>query len=559
MIRKLPLLQSLSIFCFGLLCLFAPSATLQAQELSLGNISGSFQSDTQWYFEDSLISAQTVDENVRSNTFMQLTYQRGNLSAGIRYEAYLNPLLGFRGEYEGQGIAYRFATYKSDKVELTVGNFYDQFGSGMIFRAYQEWTLGIDNSIDGVRVKLNLLPGFYIKALTGRQRKFWDKSAGLLRGTDAEWFLHESFPTLTENNWRISIGGSFMSRFLEDDDVNLILPENVSTYGGRISVSKGKFNLNGEYAYKINDPINKNLFNYNPGHGLYLNASYNTKGLGIIATVKRVDNLDFRSERNPLVEELTVNFLPPTTLQHTYRLSTLYPYATQPQGEFGGQIDVIYKIPRKTAIGGKYGTQITLNASVIHGLTKRYTDSVFAYEVDFAPPPNNEKLYFSDFNIEVSRRLSKKLKVTMNYINLFYNKGVIELGDEDNSQDSVGINIVVAEFTYKIKPKHTIRGELQGMFTNAKWDEDQGDWVMALLEYSIRPNLFFSVFDEWNYGNPEQGRRPHYFNASTAYRFGANRVSLGFGRQRAGLLCVGGICRVVPASTGVTLSVTSSF
>ncbi len=557
MIGKIPSFRPflLSIIC--LLALLSSKQNLRAQELNLGNISGSFQTDAQWYFEDKLISAQTVDENIRSNSFLQLVYQRGDFSAGIRYEAYLNPLLGFRGEYQGQGVPYRFANYRTDKLELTVGNFYDQFGSGMIFRAYQEWTLGIDNSVDGVRVKLSLLPGFYVKALTGRQRKFWDKSAGLLRGTDAEWFLHESFPKLAVNKWQISLGTSFMSRFLEDDDVNLILPENVSTYGARFSVGKGKFNFNGEYAYKINDPINKNLFSYNSGNGIFFNASYNTKGLGIIATAKRVDNLDFRSERNPLVEELTINFLPPTTLQHLYRLSTLYPYATQPQGEFGAQLDIIYKIPKKTAIGGKYGTQITFNYSRIHGLNKTYTDSIFKYDVEFSPDMDNR--YFEDINLEVSRKWSKKLKTTFSYINLFYNKGVIELGDQDNNQDSVRINIAVLEFTYKLKNKQTLRGELQGMFTNAKLDEDQGDWVMALLEYSIRPNWFFSVFDEYNYGNPDPNKRPHYFNVNSAYRFGANRVALGFGRQRAGLLCVGGICRVVPASTGLTFSMTSTF
>ena len=36
--------------------------------LNLGNVSGSFQSDVQWYFEDSVINAETVDEELASNT-----------------------------------------------------------------------------------------------------------------------------------------------------------------------------------------------------------------------------------------------------------------------------------------------------------------------------------------------------------------------------------------------------------------------------------------------------------------------------------------------------------
>jgi len=520
----------------------------------LGNINGSFQSDVQWYFEDSVINAETVDEELASNTFLQLTYQRGKFSAGIRYEAYLNPLLGFRGEYEGQGIPYRFASYNSDIVDITVGNFYDQFGTGMVFRAYQEWTLGIDNSINGLRVALRPAKGLYLKGIVGTQRNFWNQSAGLLRGADAEWFLHESFPKLLEKKWLISMGGSVMNRFLEDDNISLVLPENVSAFGARFSVSKGDFNLNGEYAYKINDPFNLNKLTYNPGNGIYLNANYTRKGLGITASAKRIDNIDFRSERNPVFEEMAINFLPPTTLQHTWRLPTLYPYATQPNGEFGFQVDVFYTIPKNTLLGGKYGTKIIANYSRITGINKTFTDSIFLYDAKFFPDENT-KLYFRDFNIKVSHKWNKKLKSTFQYINLYYDKGVIEFQDENSSLPPIPVNVFVLENTYKIKRKQNIRNELQLMLT----DEDLGSWAMALVEYSVSPHWYFSVFDEWNFGNPDEGRRAQYYNVNVSYASGANRIAFAYGRQRAGLLCVGGICRIVPAANGFTLSLTSTF
>jgi hypothetical protein len=540
--RFLLLLMGITSLCFA----------QQQEKKDMGSINGSFQSDVQWYFEDSIINAQTVDEELMSNTFLQLTYQRGNFSAGIRYEAYLNPLLGFRGEYEGQGIPYRFAKYSSEKLDITVGNFYDQYGNGMIFRAYQEWTLGIDNSIDGVRVAFKPFKGLYLKGLVGTQRKFWNRSDGLMRGGDVEWFLHESFPKLLEKKWLISVGGSVLNRFLEDDNVSLVLPENVSAFAARASVSKGRFNINGEYSYKINDPFDKNNFTYNPGNGIYLNANYNQKGLGISASFKRIDNMDFRSERDPLIEELTLSFLPPTTLQHTWRLPTLYPYATQPNGEFGFQADLIYTIPRGTLLGGKYGTQISMNYSQVNALRKTFTDSIFTYEVDFAP---QARMYFQDFNVRIDRKWNKKMKSTFQYINLLYDKGVIELGDENSPLEPVRTNVFVLETTYKVKRKHNLRNEIQFMLT----EQDLGSWAMLLMEYSISPHWYFTVFDEWNFGNPDPGRRAHYYNVNAAYVFGANRISLAYGRQRAGLLCVGGICRVVPAANGFTLSVSSTF
>ena len=46
---------------------------------------------------------------------------------------------------------------------------------------------------------------------------------------------------------------------------------------------------------------------------------------------------------------------------------------------------------------------------------------------------------------------------------------------------------------------------------------------------------------------------------SVGYTNKANRISLGYGRQRAGIFCVGGVCRTVPASNGLSISITSSF
>ncbi|MCT4623955.1 MAG: DUF6029 family protein, partial [Schleiferiaceae bacterium] len=40
---------------------------------------------------------------------------------------------------------------------------------------------------------------------------------------------------------------------------------------------------------------------------------------------------------------------------------------------------------------------------------------------------------------------------------------------------------------------------------------------------------------------------------------GPTRVQLGYGRQPSGIFCVGGVCRFVPASNGLQMSITSNF
>ena len=103
--------------------------------------------------------------------------------------------------------------------------------------------------------------------------------------------------------------------------------------------------------------------------------------------------------------------------------------------------------------------------------------------------------------------------------------------------------------------KNAIRTEAQILLT----DQDKGDWGTLLIEYTYAPHWFVAVLDQYNYGNEDPDSRTHYYNASLGYNKDGNRITLSYGRQKAGIFCVGGVCRVVPASSGVYLSVTSSF
>jgi hypothetical protein len=128
---------------------------------------------------------------------------------------------------------------------------------------------------------------------------------------------------------------------------------------------------------------------------------------------------------------------------------------------------------------------------------------------------------------------------------------------------TIDVHFAVVELWWKLSKTSSLRTEFQYMSAgtaNGKKEAIQnGDWVMALVEYSMAPHWIITVFDEYNYGNSVEYRRVHYPNASLAYNAGALRVQAGYGRVRGGILCVGGICRPVPASNGMTLNVTYSF
>jgi hypothetical protein len=161
-------------------------------------------------------------------------------------------------------------------------------------------------------------------------------------------------------------------------------------------------------------------------------------------------------------------------------------------------------------------------------------------------------LYFSDFNIEITRKISKKLKLKAMYMNLVYNMEIVQgLGGKPTVYADIG----VLDILYKITKKHAIRTELQYLRTN----QDHGDWATIIAEYTISPHWFFALMDQYNIGNPVPEDRIHYPLGSFGYNKGGNRIMVSYGRQRAGIFCVGGVCRNVPASNGLTLTVTSTF
>ncbi|HLG35884.1 MAG TPA: DUF6029 family protein, partial [Bacteroidia bacterium] len=183
-----------------------------------GSLHGNFQLDAQYYRPDSLIGAPDVKEKMLMNGFGNFIYDAGKFSAGLRYESYLNPLLGFDARYTGTGITYRFLRYNNDGLDITVGNFYEQYGSGIILRAYEERGLGYDNAFEGIKISYTPRPGITFKGMTGKQRSYFSLGPGIVRGADAEISLSDAFPKLASAKTKWTLGGSFVSKYQKDED-----------------------------------------------------------------------------------------------------------------------------------------------------------------------------------------------------------------------------------------------------------------------------------------------------------------------------------------------------
>jgi len=532
------------------------STNIQAQTNNEGQLHGNFQVDMQTYQKDSLIGAPEVPEKTLLNSYANLTYTKGNFTAGIRYEAYMNTLMGYDARYNGNGIPYRFLSYNNEGLEVTAGSFYEQFGNGLILRAYEEKTLGYDNAFDGIRVKYQLYKGVSVKALVGKQRLFFAQGQGIVRGIDGEINVNELITKMNEAKTQIILGGSFVSKYQQDKDPVYNLPENVGAWASRVNISNGGFNINGEYAYKINDPSADNLFIYKTGNAILISTSYSKKGFGILLNAKRIDNMSFRSDRNASLIDLNINYLPILTKSYTYSFLNFYPYATQSNGEMGAGGEIMYKFKKETLFGGKYGTNISLNFSRLNNIEQTIpsdtnvigASGTYGYESDFFKVGND--LYFQDFNAEINKKFSKKFSANFIYQNLIYNSYVLRKG-----HGTVYSNVGIIDMLYKINDKNAVHIEMAALFTK----QDLGNWAMLQVEYSIAPKWFFSISNQYNYGNEDKSKQIHYYTGAIAYAKGGNRIQLGYGKQRQGIMCVGGVCRNVPASNGFILAISSSF
>ncbi|MCQ2260058.1 MAG: DUF6029 family protein [Bacteroidales bacterium] len=533
-----------------------------AQGIMGGHVTGNIQLDGQISREDSIIGAQNVPEKLLLNTRADILYTNGDFSAGLRFEAYQNPMLGFNEKYKGQGIANYFVSYNGEKLSVTAGNFYEQFGSGMILRAYEDRYLGLDNSLLGLNVTLRPFNGVTIKALAGKQRYYWEYGDGIVRGIDGEINLNSVIKSMAESKLRATFGAGFVSKYENDQTIaypsnpsyRLNLPLNVGAASARMDLAYGNWGLQAEYAHKGQDPSIMNDYIYRDGEAFMVNATYSQKGFSANIQAKRVDNMSFKSVRSESGEMLYINYIPAITKQHTYAFLSMYPYATQTTGEMGLQGDVMYKIKKGTFLGGKYGTDIHLNGSVITGIdTNRIGGAgTYGYESSWLKTGD---LYYGDASVEIAKKLSSALKLTATYGYQIFNP-IVE-GHPGNIHHN---NIVVADLTWKVNKKNVLRFEAEWMGSDSKYDpnvDDKrcGDWIMGLVEYNFTSAWFVSVSDQYAY-NDGIG---NYYNVSMGYNHGATRIQLGYGKQREGLLCIGGVCRQVPASNGLTFSLTTSF
>ncbi len=513
---------------------------LNVQVSGQSNLSGSLEATNKFFIRDSAIGAYglPVYDNLLSGSEAWLNVNYSNidwkLNAGIRLDLYNNSnLIDPTGAYSKAGVGRWYIDKEIGHLFLSGGYLYEQFGSGITLRTYEERSLAIDNALFGVMARYKINENWSIKALTGQMKNRFDLYQPIIKGANLEGFEKIS------EKVSIAPGASIVNRTLDQQDMDFIVSTiesypanqrfvpkyNVYAYSIYNRLDYGNLSWYIEYASKSHEAIvdADGLLVDKPGSVLYTSLDYSRKGIGLSLQYKRVDHFVFRTSPNETLNKGLITFIPPTGRSNTYTLTSRYNPATQLLGEQGIRFDFYWKIRKNM--------DWKLSASNI-------TDP-------------SSHLLFREIYTEYTLKHGRNWKLLIGGQMVNYNQIVYE-----QKGDSLLTSIVpFLDFLYRINRKKSIRAELQYMANK----EDFGSWVYGLIEFNIAPQWSFSISDMYNF-KPHKTPEPlHYPTIFASYRSGGNRFTLAYAKQVEGIVCTGGVCRFEPAFSGVRLTVSSTF
>lgn len=557
------------------------SQTSSKEEKTKGRLFGGLESNSQWYLNDVEREINHPDQPLRSNNYLLVNYNYGKWTAGIQGESYApKSLLNFNPKYEKTNLGTYYLNYKTEKVDVTAGYFYEQFGSGLLLRSWEDRSLGINNAIRGGKIIFRPTGNVTFTGLYGNQRTGFDVAKGTIYGFNSDINLSGMLKMESSD---FSVGFSYVGREEKTTIVDPNFKELTNSFSGRFNYSHDAFYLNSEYNYKSEDAILypttiSNSF-VKPGSALLTNFGYSKKGIGLDVTLRRIENMNFLSERNPEVyspeqtslayNDRMMNFVPSLTKQHHSNLANIYVFQAQKSvsivsdngiakaGEIGGQIDFFYEFKKGSTLGGKYGTKMAINASNWFNLKGDYTLFPPDYQTEFFA---TGKKYFSDYNLEITKKFNSNLQGSVVFINQYYNHQLIA------AALNVQVNsfIIAPEISYKLTTTKSVKVAAEHLWANS----DRKNWAALMVEYNHNLNWSLYASDMYNYGFDKNSNlidevsdqfKIHFYNFGAAYTKGSTRIALSYGRQRGGLVCAGGVCRFVPPSSGIALSLTKSF
>ncbi|HLS71766.1 MAG TPA: DUF6029 family protein [Chitinophagaceae bacterium] len=526
------------IFTSILLLSSIVGTNLNAQ--GLNNLSGDLMLQQNFFQRDTSINASDNElyDHLLSGgeSWLGLRYSHKGFVATLRVDGFLNSNLKEPTQaMSGINIGAWSLSKDVAGLRITGGYIYDQVGSGILFRAYEDRGLLIDNALKGIHLRYQLGKNVTLKAFGGQQKNVFESYAPIIKGFNAEGSYK-----IGDKVYMVS-GVGLLNRTMDKRNMDLLVSNinalpaekrfepKYNMYGGTFynTLTAGAFSWYLEGAYKTSEAIsdyNGQLMNAN-GTVLYSSMFYAMNNFAITLTGKRTENFIMRTSPNQALLDGVMNWQPVVAQLRPHRLIARYSPASQDLSEYSFNADFL----------------INPNDFIDINVSGTYINTL-----------DDLKLYREAF-IEANIRRWSKWDIDLGFQYMEYN--------QDYYQFKPGVPLLVSytpftELTYRLTGNKSLKFQGQYMHTR----QDYGSWAFASLEYAVANKWSVAVSDMYNVSPVDPNEKgKHYYNFFASYTKGPHRISLAYVKQVEGINCTGGVCRYEPAFNGLKLQLLSSF
>lgn len=530
---------------------------ITAKAFSQGTLSGDLMMNLNFYQRDTNIKASgnPLYDNYLSGgeSWLNLRYATNGFTFFVRGDGFYNSnLKNPTSAMTDVGVGAWSISKDFKDLSITVGSIYDQIGSGIIYRAYEDRALLIDNALVGVELKYRLSDKIAMKGFVGQQKNnnFVNNKryAPVIKGFNADGDFNVGKVHLLP-------GVGILNRTLDKDDYSSIVETiktqdsahhfvpvyNMYAFSGYNTLTYKNFSWYVEGDVKSSETIVENgLYVDKPGDLEYTSLNIGRKGVALSLSGKRTKDFVMRTSPNEYLLNGMLNRQPVIAIQRPERLIARYTPASQDVSEMAGTANLLVT-PNDV-------TNLTFTYSHINTL-------------------DDEKLYREAY-AEVYYQGFKSWLVQLGVQYMEYNVYTYQVATTHVEHPVLYAVTPFTEITYRINDNKSIRAELQYMSTQ----QDYGSWAFVLLEYNVAPKWSVSISDMYNvainkntdnpnYSDPGFSTKSasNYYSVYAAYTKGPHRFSLAYVKQVDGINCTGGICRYEPAFSGVKATITTSF
>ena len=471
--------------------------------------------------------------------WLGLRYSGFGFTGVVRFDGFNNSnLQNPTSALTAAGVGMFSLSKEFKKLTVTAGHVYDQIGSGIIFRAYEDRGLLIDNAMFGLHLKYRVNDHVTIKGFSGQTKNLFERYQPIVKGMNIE----TDFDLGTKAH--ITPGIGIVNRTMDKGSMDAVvqtvnnLPEKerftptYNMYAATLynTLNAGNFTWYVEGALKSKEAIaipNEGLRS-KEGIVVYSTLGYAQNKFGLNASFKRTENFVMRSSPNEVLLRGIFNWQPIIAQIRPQRLIARYTPPSQDVSEMAYNASAFYTPTEK------------LNFNLAYTHINTLKDEVLYREI-FA---------------ETEIRSVKNFLFHLGAQYLVYNQSLYQVKNISEYPNVEAITPFI-EVGYKINKKKSLRGEIQYMSTK----QDYGSWVFGLLELNISPSWSFALSDMYNITpNLHHVKEPHHYpNVFVAYTKDAHRFTAQYVKQVDGINCTGGVCRYEPAFSGFKIGITSSF